>query len=327
MKLQYRILWVEDEVDYVHAFPIDRVNSHIRDSGFEPELVHRSSSEDVRRLVGQNEFDLLIIDFRIADDEFHGSDLIQQIRQNDCLTEVVFYSGSARSDLHQEAGNKGLEGIFFGPKDPDGLVRKITDVFDLTVRKVLDVNNMRGFVMAGVAELDVLLEEIISLKHSKVSPEDQVALRKKILQRILPQPKVLAALAQDFPKDKSDQLVKAIALLKEHEPAAFDVLAGRSMDSAKRVDTVVGLCKQHQYLNEHRADVVSMGELLQWRNALAHQRPKVGADGRLLFQVRGKAEAFDSAQTLKLRREIRTYVDKLTVVLDAVRLFERPHST
>lgn len=321
MKLQYRILWVEDETDYVDGFPFNRVEEHIRDSGFEPALVLRASPEDVRKVVNQNEFDLLIIDFRIADDDFHGSDLIQQIRQNDCLTEVVFYSGSPRSELHREAGNKGLEGIYFAPKDPDGLVRKITDVFDLTVRKVLDVNNMRGFVMAGVAELDLLLDEIIHLKHSRISAEHQLALRRKIMQRMLPQPRFLISLAQDLPEAKSQQLKEALGMLEEHEPAAFEVLFGRRMDSAKRVDTVAGLCKQHQYLKEHKDDIVKMSSLLEWRNALAHQRPTTSAEGALQFTVAGETVRFDDDQTLALRREIRLYLDKLGVVLTKVRDF------
>jgi CheY-like chemotaxis protein len=323
MKLQYKILWVEDEVDYVGSFPFDRVESHIRDSGFEPALELRSTPEDVRRVVSQNEFDLLIIDFRIADDEFHGSDLIQQIRQNDCLTEVVFYSGSPKNELHKEAGSKGLEGIYFAPKDPDGLVGKIIDVFDLTVRKVLDVNNMRGFVMAGVAELDLLLDEIIQVKHSKISPAHQLALRQKIMQRMVPQAKYLIGLAQDYPEVQTSKLKEALEALQAHEPAQFEILFGRRMDSAKRVDTLVGLCKQHPYLNDHKDDIMKMSTLLEWRNALAHQRPKTTEEGGLEFAVAGTSLPFDAARTLELRREIRKYLDKLTDVLGKVRAFEQ----
>jgi hypothetical protein len=322
MKLEYRILWVEDEVDYIDAFPFSRIENHIRECGFEPSLIVRSSPEDVRKVVNKNEFDLLVVDFRITNDDYHGSDLIQEIRKNNCLTEVVFYSGDGVSALHEESGKKGLEGIYFGPKDNDSLIRKITDVFDLTVRKILDVNNMRGFVMAGVAELDLLLEEIITLKHEKLSLNDQKSLRRKMVEKILPESKFLSVLAHELPDEKREMLTAALAGVREHEPASFEVLFGRRMDSSKRVDTVIGFCKSHQYLTNYETDISNIRPLLHWRNALAHQRPVEHEGGGLQFNVEKKKIEFDDAQTLELRKQIRLYIEKLTAVLEAIREFQ-----
>jgi hypothetical protein len=322
MKLEYRILWVEDEEDYIDAFPFSRIENHIRECGFEPSLIVRSSPEDVRKVVNKNEFDLLVVDFRITNDDYHGSDLIQEIRKNNCLTEVVFYSGDGVSALHEESGKKGLEGIYFGPKDNDSLIRKITDVFDLTVRKILDVNNMRGFVMAGVAELDLLLEEIITLKHEKLPLNDQVALRRKMVEKILPEPRFLSVLAHELPEDKKTLLAAALAAVSQHEPAAFGVLFDRRMDSSKRVDTVIGFCNSHPYLANYKIDIANIRPLLHWRNALAHQRPVENEGGQLQFDIQNARKQFDDAQTLELRKQIRLYIEKLTTVLEAIREFQ-----
>ena len=323
MKLEYRILWVEDELDYIDAFPFERIENHIRDSGFEPIFVVHSSPEDVKKVVNKNEFDLLVVDFRITNDDYHGSNLIQDIRRNNCLTKVVFYSGDGVSALHIESGKKGLEGIYFGPKDIDSLIRKITDVFDLTVRKILDVNNMRGFVMAGVAELDVLLEEIIEHKRTKLSIEGQLELRRKLVEKILPKSEYLYALAHNLPVEKQTSVTAALAGIKDHEPAMFEVLFDRRMDSSKRMDTVVGFCKTNAYLNAYKNDFISMKQLLDWRNALAHQKPLKKEDGVLEFKVQGVTKEFNDIQTLELRKSIRLYIDKLTSILDSVKNFNQ----
>ena len=323
MKLEYRILWVEDELDFLDAFPFERIENHIKESGFEYFLVKRSSPEEVRKVVNKNEFDLLVVDFRITDDEYHGSDLIQEIRANNCLTEVVFYSADSVNTLHTESGKKGLEGIYFGSKDNDSLIRKITDVFDLTVRKVLDVNNMRGFVMAGVAELDLLLEDIISLKHTKLSTDDQLKLRQKLVEKkILPTSEYLSVLAHNLPEDKKIVLGTALESIKDHEPAMFNVLCSRRMDSSKRADTVIGFCKSNQYLNSYRDDVLELKKLLDWRNALAHQKPVSRQDGILAFEVQGVEKEFNDALTLELRKNIQLYIGKLNLILKSVENFK-----
>jgi hypothetical protein len=323
MKLEYKILWVEDEEDYLESFPIDRIKDHIRSNGFEPFLTFRSRPDEIRLPVNKNDFDLLVVDFNITEDQYHGSDLIQEIRSNKCLTEVVFYSGGDIDLLYAASGEKKLEGIYFGPKDATSLARKITDVFDLTVRKVLDVNNMRGFVMAGVAELDLLLEEIITVKYDKLLPGDQIVLRRKMVEKILPESKYLAVLAHELPDEKKQLLTTALAGIKEHQPATFEVLFGRRMDSSKRVETVIGFCKTNQYLNAYKEDISQLAPLLHWRNALAHQRPVEGESGALQFEVQGLGvKLFDDVQTLELRKQIRLYIERLTSVLDAVKEFQ-----
>jgi hypothetical protein len=321
MKLEYKILWVEDEEDYIESFPIDRIKDHIRSSGFEPYLTFRSLPEEVRLPVNKNDFDLLVVDFNITEDQYHGSDLIEEIRKNQCLTEVVFYSGGDIDLLYAASGKKKLEGIYFGPKDATALARKITDVFDLTVRKVLDVNNMRGFVMAGVAELDVLLKEIIKLKHTKLSLVDQLELRRKLVDKILPESKYLSILAHELPDDKKALVTTALAGIKDHLPATFDVLFDKRMDSSKRLETVIGFCKSHEYLNSFKDSTSGMKDLLDWRNALAHQRPSQRLGGGLEFKVVSATREFNDAQTLELRKSIQLYINTLTLILESVKNF------
>ena len=318
MKLDYKILWVEDEVEYLESFPMGRIEAHISGRGFEPTVTKRSSSEDVKRVVNKDEFDLLIVDFNITNDEYHGSDLIQAIRDNNCLTEVVFYSASGVDRLRAAAVEANLEGVYFSTKSPDVLVRKITDLFDLTVRKVLDVNNMRGIVMAGVAELDQALLKIINAKHARLSTEDQLKLRKRLVEHSLPNAKQLAELAISFPADEVKKLEASLSRIAEHDPAGLDVLFDRHFESGKRVDTLEGLCKRYDYLKQYKSELIDLRKLLKWRNALAHQIPSLVEDGAMSFKIDKGFEKFDVMQSLSLRVSIKEWITKLDAVLNDI---------
>lgn len=317
MNLTYKVLWIEDEGDFIESFAIDALRTYIEDQGFDPEIEFRMAPDEIKRDVNGALYDLMIVDYNIAEDNFHGSDLIRQVRDTNCLTEVIFYSQDP-TQLRNIAARDKLEGVFFSGRDRDQLLRKIEDVFDLTVRKVVDVENMRGIVMSGVAEVDHLVSDVIRAVHKNLDGGKQVELCKRLLKKMRPVVKHLRALVKDTDHPHFAEVEKLIDAVIDLDPAEFEtLLKARSFDSSKRVDMVVSLSKDNGQLNPHKDDLSSIKDLLLWRNALAHQKQKgLDANGFPIFEPKeGEEQSFDTAMTLKLRQQLRTHRKVLTTIL------------
>ncbi|SHN33848.1 hypothetical protein SAMN02787076_05292 [Rhizobacter sp. OV335] len=280
------------------------------------------SPEEIRAAVDGSQFDLLIIDYNIADGDgdngdLHGSDVIRQIRDQNCLTEVIFYSASGVPKLRQEAADRGLEGVFYSGRPTEQLLRKIKDVFNLTVRKVVDVENMRGIVMAGVADLDHLVTDVIRAVHASFEAGKQVELCKRLLEKMRPVVKSLKVLVKEGDHAHFGEIEALIDAIVKLDPVDFETLVkARSFDSSRRVDMAVSLCKDHEGLKQYKEGIGSIKDLLQWRNALAHQKPKRHVDGFPVFEIKDNVEeAFDAARTLLLRQQLRAQRAALNEIL------------
>ncbi len=321
MNLVYRVLWVEDERDFVESLDMESFRRYVEEEGFDLDLEFRMTPDEIRAPIDGRQFDLLVIDYNI-DDELRGSDVIQQVRGQDCLTEVIFYSNSGLPTLRAVAADQQLEGVFFSGRDEQLLLGKLRDVFKLTVRKVVDVDNMRGIVMAGVADIDHLVADVIRAVHDSLDEGKRVELCRKLLAKMRPVVNHLKLLVKQKDHTSFDEFEKLIDAVTALDPADFEtLLAARGFDSTRRVNVVVGLCKEHEQLKPHKAGVDGIKNLLQWRNALAHQKPRVDATaGALLFEpTPGKPEAFDDVRRLQLRKDLRTQRLMLEQMLKALR--------
>jgi CheY-like chemotaxis protein len=318
MNLSYRILWIEDETEFIDSFDVDALQSYVEEQGFDLELIFRTKPDEIRQDVDGTKFDLLIIDYNIADDDLHGSDVIRQVRDKNCLTEVIFYSQNGVATLRKIAAEKELEGVFYSGRPTEQLLRKIKDVFNLTVRKVVDVDNMRGIVMAGVADIDHLVTDLIRAVHASVDERRQITLRKRLLEKMKPVVNHLGKLLKepDHPNiAEIEKLVKAVVAL---EPSDFETLVqARHFDSSRRVDMAVSLCKEEDKLKPHKEAIASIRYLLQWRNALAHQKfQRLDDSGFPVFEpIEGKEESFNDSRTRELRQALRKRREMLKAVL------------
>lgn len=323
MRLDYKIIWIENEEDFLDSFPFERVDTHIRAQGFAPTLDKRVSLPDMTRPITNRDCDLLIVDFNLTDDgSTKGSDLIDAIRKNNCFTEVIFYSSQGKQVLVNAAANHALEGVYFSGRDDDSLVRRITDIFDLTVHKVLDINNMRGLVMAGVAELDVLFDEIIGSKHNKLDAESKLVLRKKIVDKLIPDDaKRFTSLVSGVTHECTQQLGALLKSLKQLDPIELvELMTPGRMDSVKRANTVISICGQYDYLKQHKPGLRDIHGMFEWRNALAHQKAIHDESGVASFNVKHGQNplSFDDDTARQLRTSIQAYVEKLQAILKEV---------
>ena len=113
MKLKYKILWIENEQDWVESIE-DQIQEYLEDMGFIYERIPIGKEE---KNIDYNNYDLILMDLNLADQP-NGAELISKIRNIGVYTDVVFYS--ARIDeLKAKGKEKELEGVYYSGRTPE----------------------------------------------------------------------------------------------------------------------------------------------------------------------------------------------------------------
>jgi DNA-binding NarL/FixJ family response regulator len=298
MKLEYSVLWFDNDPDLFDSLEdeIEDMRNQISNWGFIPNVKLVIDPEEFSQSWRTSEFDLVVVDFNL-EQHGQGQDFIREIRSKQVFTEVIFYSAQAASELWQAVRDRELEGVYIANKE--NVVPRILVIGRHTLRKVLDLANMRGIVMAEVGDLDLLLEEILSLAIGGVSPDVQ----KIVFDR--------------FHKDATRHLTQLQAGLKDFaEAPSIDGLL-KLCDSDKRWSNFDRIRARHEFLKGHtfgdyRADV------LRPRNFLAHGIPTKLEDGTLRFTYGESEFDFNDQVGEVLRKAIIRYREMFTEIKDAL---------
>jgi len=192
MKLKYRILFIEDTPKSVSR-EVSKTREYLEDDyGFEclKDDISIIDYEDFEREYLEiiddtisvkealKEFDLLMVDFDLGEEGKTGDSLIKIIRDSNVYSEILFYS-SNYEQLREKLNSNFIDGVFTSNRDE--LLDEIKKLIKVTIKKVQDVNNLRGLIMAEVAELERIKERIIIKASPKISEKN---IEKYVLQKI-----------------------------------------------------------------------------------------------------------------------------------------------
>lgn len=254
MRLVYSILWIEDSLEFVESI-LDDIKDHISDCGFVPNVEVLNSIND-KNITALNDkrYDLMLIDYQLASVGGgvidNGKTVIQKIR-----------------DM------AGLDGVFI--RNRAILTRrKISELYgiiDFLMERGIDINVMRGIVMSEVAEIDMLIFDLI-----------ECLIRNKR--------KDLCC----YVKEKAAEKYHAIESISEAK--LWEKIASKGTRYLTSMDRCNFLFKRvlsgDKYDEIHKEIV----ELLQKRNKLAHTREesveKVDCRGlrKSIIEIKGKIE-------------------------------------
>lgn len=150
MSMEYKILWVDDSQDWVRPVK-DNITSHLEGKSYEPKIeLKKSGAEvDTSKL---SDIDLIIIDYQLPGD--NGDELIKQVRDKECLTQIVFYSqGIIESDER-------LYGVHYSTReDVEECIEKVVNE---TIERAQDITLVRGFIIAEAIDVENILEECMA---------------------------------------------------------------------------------------------------------------------------------------------------------------------
>jgi hypothetical protein len=299
VKLQYTVLWFDNDPELFDSLEdeIVEMKKRIEDWGFVPSIKLVTDPEEFLKWKPFSEIDLVVVDFNL-EQHGQGQDFIHDIRAKQVLTEVIFYSAQAASELWDAVRAKELEGVYIANKD--SVIQRILVVGQHTLRKVLDLANMRGIVMAEVGDLDILLEEILTLAIDGV-PE---AIQHEVFKH--------------FHEDATGGLTKLQRGLADFEQApSIEGLLALCDSSDKRWSNFNRIKKRHDFLKGRTFGNYQL-EVLKPRNCLAHGVPEKLGDGTLRFTHRGVPYDFNDQVSEDLRKTIIRYRKVFTEIRDAL---------
>ncbi|HJH30583.1 MAG TPA: response regulator [Methanosarcinaceae archaeon] len=152
MRLRYKILIFEDDLEWADSIKEELIEI-VESEGFlinlDEDIKHCTKESDFRG--DFDKYDMILVDYDLKSE--YGDQIIENIRNHQNFTDVIFYTQGG-SNLLKILYSKEIQGIYWSPRIY--CVDKFSKVFQNSVKKVLDLNNLRGLVMAEASRLDEL---------------------------------------------------------------------------------------------------------------------------------------------------------------------------
>lgn len=308
MKLHYKILWIDDQIeDYIDMGIKDEFESYIEMLGFIPTVECFENGTVAEQSINTKKYDLILSDYNIEGANEQGDVLIQKIRDGGVYTEVLFYS--AQPDFDTIAKNLYRDRVSFfsliGDESFKGFKEKVFKLVDHTVSKLQELNSIRGLVMSETSELDNTVEEILFSFLSKGS-EGSEKLKTYICESVL--------------ESANGNLKKAD---KFCEQDIFDIVKSRLFDADKKsrainklIEIVGTKGEQFQkFYERYKVDV------LDTRNDLAHAKSDTidGID-YLIITRKGEEEPvkFNQEKCIQIRQNLRKHSSLLKEIRELI---------
>jgi CheY-like chemotaxis protein len=305
MQLDYRILWFDDQPDNINP-SVERVRGMIARLGFEPRIDLRIITAEVQdplaNLPDQSEVDLVLMDWKLGGGH-DGADLARKLRRTFQHTDIVFYSSEATKTLRELIFKQDIDGVFCANRDH--LSDRANGIIQGQLRRVLDLNHMRGIVMAATSDLDLGMIDCLEVvqKILYVGDEAVAAYAHEIAARIS---KSMRSKADDI--DELGKKGKLTKLLREPSFGATLRLQVLQEEIAKLADK---LTEQHvvEGLGKYQAEVIAP------RNDFAHRKAHL-KDGKL--HLEGRDDPLDHESMKALRLRLLAHADNLRGLLSTL---------
>ena len=160
MKLDFKILWVEDNPDVV-VEDEKALRELLHYHGFEAIFKQINGYNEVHSLMqgftdGVDDFDLILVDLDLGESGGDGGNAAKEIREHFRHREMVFYTGNSNDKLKEAAIENDIQGVYYAQRSE--LSEEAGAVIENMLRKIVDLSHMRGIVMAETSELDHYLE-------------------------------------------------------------------------------------------------------------------------------------------------------------------------
>jgi hypothetical protein len=298
MKIKFYILWFENEPSWVDG-KIEDIKEIVEDNGFEwvEPVICKKESEFKENF---NDFDIILIDFRLVDGKTAqtGGDVINTIRTTDCFTNIIFYSQEGEEVLRREIANKRLDGVYCINRAD--FIDRFEKIFLTNIKKVEDVNNLRGLVMAETADLEHMKEKIIELYDDASCPK-----KTEITEKILNEMTDSATKHKTF-LDSKDKHTTFKELLSKFDFYKKSIIVHKINKRSTPIAKFI-----HSKFNE---------EIIVKRNLLAHVEEKTKSSGEIYLEsekIGNHRLEFTHNEAKKIRKDISRYRIELQKIINS----------
>lgn len=288
MHLEYRILWFEDQVENIRPYQ-SNISNAISRLGFNPKIETREviagAKDPLVDLPSSRDIDLVIMDFKLGGG-YDGASLAKRLKVTYRDTDMVFYSSESPKDLRRLIFEQDIDGVFCFHRTT--LSDRTIGLVQSQLRKMLDLNHMRGIVMAATSDLDQAMIECLERIQPLINSDDKGEFIRGV-----------GAKVSDSLRSKADQIDRLVEkgrldkLLREPSFGAALRLSVLQDEIAKISDRI-----SEVHLVERLA--LYRDEVIGPRNDFAHRRA-ILENNQLVLEGRDQPFTQDSMITLRLK--------------------------
>lgn len=286
MQLKYKVLWIDDEP---LTASILRVERHIKNQFmFIPEILKISSEDEFEKMnLDYKDFDLVLLDYQLANEKTTEK-ILEQIKSKSFYSEICFYSSKVKFLDYVRKNIEMFEGVYF-QEGRIGLIEKIKEIINLTLKKTQDINNLRGLVMAETGDLDSLKEEILELFfNSNASSKEEI--KTNIIDKL---------------KENKTNLTELINSLEDDTDSVFIKFFKDKADFSTKSTNIHRINKNLK--NEKSFDHETFRkEILEPRNNLAHVKEEI-KEGKKVLLGKKSTLIFSHKYCSEMRGKILNY--------------------
>ena len=292
MKLEYRILWFEDDRESVQDV-VDALRGSLRGQGFElvcdwGKCNATAMTETVEQLRNYNPYDLMVFDYDLGSG-LTGEGLAQTLRSK-IWTDILYYSANrSAEDLSHGMNARRVEGVFCAVRQ--NLEERVWALVESQIKRICDLNNMRGIVLDAMSSIDTAIRVFFSKTYEGMTAENKSSTTEKLAKKL----EERATQAKEFADGISIETVK---------PSIFDY----------RYVDFQAVRQRLSHINECFKDTAPMKGLQDLRNKLAHQPSRFNAQDNvidLIDQRTGNVEKFTYDRFKAIREQLLAVRDAL----------------
>lgn len=293
MKINYSILWFEDNQSWFDSV-VDSIKDYLRDNGFKEIIKREEKWGELDKLVENGDldklYDLIIIDYNLAGEK--GDAIINKIRDNEFFTEIIFYSQDGETSVREKVKELGADGVYCSARDNPEFDDKVKKIINTTIKKVQDVNAMRGLIMAETSDLDKgMLDIIISFSEKNKTKSEHLA-------------NYIFEKAEDFKKTMGGKL-EDIKKNRDHISIVKQNLLFDSYKKAQAVQKIITLINNTELSRINKFVENYNKEVIQVRNIFAHVQESIENSNRVLIsEYTGKKEIFTEERCEEIRKSL-----------------------
>jgi CheY-like chemotaxis protein len=162
MKLEYTILWIDNELEsYIEDDSVKSIENFLSERGFEPIIEQVTDEAQIDQFIDKHDYDLIISDYNL--NITNGDVLIKEIRdKKKSDSEILFYTGQTQySNIEEVKKNLAFIDRLMFHVGRENLMERIEKSIELTIKKLLQLNATRGLITAATSELDVEIHELV----------------------------------------------------------------------------------------------------------------------------------------------------------------------
>ena len=303
MRLDYKILWLEDQPHNVKEVE-DRLRSRLSRLGFNLIVDWNKPTGDVNNIINTvktsvEDSDLILLDYDLGRPDIDGAKIAKKLRNSHVLTDIIFYSSTTPTALREQIFNQNIDGIFCVQRFT--LQNEAYNIIYNRIKKTLDLNHMRGIVMEVVSDFDEEIINILTKLHDRIECMEEKS-------------KTYTYIQTKIESSNSSNLKQIQKIIQNTGGCNFQNLiehraCGSSIKSQILKNFLEKLVEEFNISNILEIIKSYDEQVIQPRNSLAHAKPII-ENGKLVFKVNEKI--FDENDFQSLRQNLLTHRDNFT---------------